>query len=76
MYILHDLDQLTILLPSIEARDWHTIAQLRGERKDLVIDDERAGQIDSLQDVQVLVVGLLTLVSNRLAMLTEESVLD
>ena len=76
MDVLHDLDQLTIFLTTIEACDWHAIAQLPSEGENLIIDDQSASQVDSVEDVQVLVVRLLALVRNGLAVLAEESVLN
>ena len=48
MDVLHDLDQLAIFLTTIETCDWHTIAQLPRKREHLIIDDQRATQVNTV----------------------------
>ena len=76
MDVFHDLDQLAIFLTAVETCDWHTIAELPRKREHLIIHDQRTTQVNTVQDVQVLVVRLLALVRYILAMLAEVSVLD
>ena len=46
--VLHDLDQLAAFLATVEACDWHTIAELSCKREHLIIDDQRATQVNTV----------------------------
>ena len=76
MHILHDLDELAVPLAPVETRDRYAVAEMRSKREHIIVDDECAAEIDTVEDAEVLVDGLLAPVCDGLSVLSEKSVLD
>ena len=76
MHVFHHLDQLTILLIAEIVCNRHPITQLPGKREYLVVDDQCAGKVNTMKNIQVFVVGVTAFIRYSLAVLAKESMLD
>ena len=47
MDVPHNLDKLAVFLAPIEAGDWHSVAEVRSKREDLVVNDQCTGQVNA-----------------------------